>query len=62
MDFLFTVIVALYVGIGLYEMYQSLLQGQPTRECILNGIVWPIDVWFELKQLFKTNFIDKDGP
>lgn len=62
MEFILIMLVAIYVGIGLYEIYQSMLMGQPTRECILNGIVWPADVYFQIKQLIKANFIDKEGP
>lgn len=62
MEFILLVLVATYIGVGLYEFYKSFLFGQPTRECILNGLVWPVDVWFELSQLIKANYIDKEGP
>lgn len=62
MEFFFVVLVSTYVGVALYEVYKSMLMGQPTKECFLNGLVWPIDTVFEIKQLLKANFIDKEGP
>ena len=62
MEFILIVLAATYIGVALYEFYKSFLFGQPTRECILNGIVWPADVYFELKELFKRNYIDEEGP
>lgn len=55
-------ISAVYFGVGLYEFYKSFLMGQPTRECVINGLVWPAEVYFELRDIIKRNLIDKEGP
>lgn len=61
MDFLIF-ILAFYFGIGIYEFYKSFLMGQPTRECVINGVVWPVEVYYEVRDLIKRNYIDKEGP
>lgn len=61
MDFLIF-ILAFYFGIGIYEFYKSFLMGQPTRECVINGLVWPVEVYYEVRDLIKRNYIDKEGP
>ena len=55
-------ILSLYFGVGLYEFYKSFLMGQPTRECVLNGLTWPVETYYELKDIIKRNYIDKEGP
>ena len=55
-------IASFYLGIGLYEFYKSFLMGQPVRECFINSLVWPVEVYYDLKDLIKRNYIDKDGP
>ena len=62
MEFFLIVLVSTYTGVALYEFYKSFLMGQPTRECFINALVWPVDTVFEIKQLLKANFIDKHGP
>ena len=58
----FIFLLALYFGVGLYEFYKSFLMGQPIQECVLNGLTWPSEVYFELKEIIKQNYIDKEGP
>lgn len=55
-------LASVYFGVGLYEIYKSFLMGIPTKECLINGLVWPIEVYYEVKDLIKRNYIDKEGP
>lgn len=55
-------LLAIYFGVGIYELYKSFLMGQPARECLINGLVWPVEVYYEVKGLIKRNYIDKEGP
>ena len=59
---LLEIILALYAGIGIYRFYTSFVEGQPLREAVLNGLTWPADVYFEVKEMIRRNYIDKDGP
>lgn len=62
MEFFLPLLFAIYVGIGLYELYISYLFGQPIRECVINGIVWPVEMYYNIKDAVTRNYIDKDGP
>lgn len=54
--------VSIYVSVGLYQFYKTYMVDTPIREAIKYGLAWPIDTYFELTELFKRHYIDKDGP
>lgn len=55
-------LASIYFGIGLYEFYRSSLMGAFFNEALINALAWPIDLYYEIKNLIKGNYIDKDGP
>ena len=62
MEILFLLVISTYIGVALYEFYKSSLFGQPTRECFINALVWPVEVYYYIKDIITRTYIDKDGP
>jgi hypothetical protein len=62
MDFFLIVLLSVYIGIGLYEFYKSVLMGYQIIECLMNAVSWPVVAFVEIKDLIKRNYIDREGP